>query len=102
MKDAVRQLSDRDTVRELIDLTAKIGGYFASTSPKSAANAVPKRFEAGKVVPAPTPAESDDTCRHGRKLVEKATWAAQFCQAPDKSDQCEPLWRQKDGSFRAK
>lgn len=62
----------------------------------------PKTFQGGKVVRKAAPkaaAASDSDCPHGRKLVDKGSWAAMFCQAQDKGDQCEPLWKQKDGSF---
>ncbi|MCX4685451.1 hypothetical protein OG401_14190 [Kitasatospora purpeofusca] len=61
----------------------------------------PKRFEGGKVVAKGSSGDAED-CPHGRKLFEKGDWAAMFCQAREKSDQCPPLWRQKDGSFKAK
>ncbi|MER5883114.1 hypothetical protein ABT160_04740 [Streptomyces sp. NPDC001941] len=48
------------------------------------------------------PAVAGDACPHGRTLREgqgaKGPWAALFCSAP-KGSQCDPLWRQKDGSF---
>ncbi|MFJ8041184.1 hypothetical protein ACIRBX_11830 [Kitasatospora sp. NPDC096147] len=89
----------------LIDLTAKAAEYtqsrYQGAAPSQAAQ--PTRFEGGKVVPASNSAgPADDDCAHGRKLVEKGSWAALFCQAREKSDQCEPLWRQKDGSYKAK
>ncbi|MFI5802949.1 hypothetical protein [Streptomyces sp. NPDC051561] len=60
----------------------------------------PKEFKGGRVVAKES--AGDDDCTHGRKLVEKGTWAAMFCQAEPKSSQCDPLWRQKDGTYKAK
>ncbi|MEU3599623.1 hypothetical protein ABZ714_12990 [Streptomyces sp. NPDC006798] len=92
----------------LIDLTARAAGYMRS---KHIAPETPKgqpKFQNGKVQH-PTPAAADAgeyTCEHGRRTFKDGgSWAAQFCGAPQsvaKSDQCPPLWRQKDGSFRAK
>ncbi|MCZ4119013.1 hypothetical protein O3X23_06335 [Streptomyces sp. H39-S7] len=88
----------------LIDLTAKAAEYTRTQykGGSAAAGSAPKRFENGKVTTKSTPAGEADDCEHGRKLVEKSDWAALFCQAREKSDQCEPLWRQKDGSYKAK
>ncbi|WP_317452980.1 hypothetical protein [Streptomyces sp. CBMA29] len=87
----------------LIDLAAKAAEYTRGQYKGAAGSgSAPKRFENGKVTNKATPAAADDDCPHGRKLVEKNDWAALFCQAREKSDQCEPLWRQKDGSYKAK
>jgi hypothetical protein len=85
----------------LIDLTAKAADYTRGQY-RGTSSATPKRFEDGKVRRAEAPADNGDTCPHGRKLVEKENWAARFCQAQDRADQCAPLWRQKDGTFKAK
>ncbi|MEU3825201.1 hypothetical protein AB0F36_07725 [Streptomyces sp. NPDC029080] len=91
----------------VIELTSKAAQYTREQFKGGSAGggSAPKRFENGRVVnkgQASSDGPADDDCQHGRKLVEKANWAALFCQARDKSDQCEPLWRQKDGSFKAK
>ncbi|MGW1278494.1 hypothetical protein ACWD4V_16280 [Streptomyces tsukubensis] len=92
---------------ELIDLTAKAASFMRS---KHIAPEAPKgqpKFAGGKVQHQTTPADAGEyTCEHGRRnFKDGGTWAAQFCGAPQgvpKSDQCPPLWRQKDGSYRAK
>lgn len=88
----------------LIDLTAKAAEYTRTQYKGGAAasGSAPKKFENGRVTNKATAAPADDDCPHGRKLVEKNDWSALFCQAREKSDQCEPLWRQKDGSYKAK
>lgn len=90
----------------LIELTSKAADYTRSQYKGSGGNpgggAAPKRFAGGKVQQREaTPAVAGDDCPHGRSLVQKATWTALFCQAENKGDQCEPLWKQKDGSFKA-
>ncbi|GAA4071103.1 hypothetical protein [Streptomyces hundungensis] len=87
----------------LIDLTAKAAQY-THEQYMGGAGAAPKRFENGKVVASKTNG-SDYTCDHGqRTFKDGGSWAAYFCggRGLDKSEQCPPLWRQKDGSFRAK
>jgi hypothetical protein len=92
----------------LIELTSKAAEYTRSQHKGSgagpgrpAANA-PKQFSGGKVQSKGNAAPpADDDCEHGRSLVEKATWAALFCNGPD-GDKCEPLWRQKNGTYKAK
>ncbi|MFJ9771792.1 hypothetical protein ACIRVF_11140 [Kitasatospora sp. NPDC101157] len=90
----------------LIDLTAKAADYTRGLykGGGGAGSAAPKRFENGRVTSksAPAAGPGDDDCPHGRKLVDKGSWSAMFCQAQNKGDQCEPLWKQKDGSFKAK
>ncbi|MEU9603666.1 hypothetical protein [Streptomyces sp. NPDC048057] len=91
----------------LIDLTAKAAGYMRA---QHIAPETPKgqpKFAGGKVQHQTTPADAGEyICEHGRRnFKDGGTWAAQFCGAPQgvqKSDQCPPLWRQKDGSYRAK
>ncbi|MEU8948754.1 hypothetical protein [Streptomyces sp. NPDC048489] len=87
----------------LIDLTAKAAEYtreqYKGGQPGGAA--APKRFQNGKVTTSKKPSVADDDCPHGRSLVEKANWSALFCNGDD-GDKCEPLWKQKDGSFKAK
>ncbi|MBF6055501.1 hypothetical protein [Streptomyces eurocidicus] len=90
----------------LIDFTAKAAQHVREQD-KGGAGAAPKRFENGKVVSA-APSAGGDTgysCDHGpRNFREGGSWAAYFCggRGLDKSQQCPPLWRQTDGSFRAK
>ncbi|WP_449658138.1 hypothetical protein [Streptomyces buecherae] len=58
-------------------------------------------FQNGRVV---LPDQAPDQCPHGRTFREgtgaKGPWAAMFCSGPQGA-QCDPLWRQKDGSFKA-
>jgi hypothetical protein len=89
----------------LIDLTAKAADYTRSQY-KGGGNpgggSAPKRFNGGRVENAgAAPKTAGDDCPHGRSLVSKANWTALFCDGPD-GDKCEPLWKQKDGSFKAK
>ncbi|MFF1908647.1 hypothetical protein [Kitasatospora sp. NPDC058218] len=88
----------------LIDLTAKAADYARGQyKGGGGGNTAPKRFENGRVTAKAAPSGlGDDDCPHGRKLVDKGSWSAMFCQAQNKGDQCEPLWKQKDGTFKAK
>ncbi|MFE9455955.1 hypothetical protein [Streptomyces californicus] len=92
------------SLKGLLERAAKIQTFNSElNAPVAKADgSTPKRFEGGRVVSKGSDGPADDDCSHGRKLVEKANWAALFCQAREKSDQCEPLWRQKDGSYKAK
>lgn len=101
----MNQLLQKDA-NELADLMKRMAQVqaYSTTLNQKAPDTAAKTFQNGRVqttqsAPAGTP---DDPCPHGRKLVEKAGWAALFCQAADKNGQCEPLWRQKDGSYKAK
>ncbi|MGW6597885.1 hypothetical protein [Streptomyces sp. NPDC055036] len=84
----------------LLDLTSQAAGAFVDkhepfSKPSSSS---PKQFVNGRVQPKQAvSAPADDDCTHGRNLVAKANWTAMFCQ----SDACKPLWKQKDGSFKA-
>ncbi|MEU6765874.1 hypothetical protein ABZ916_25565 [Streptomyces sp. NPDC046853] len=63
--------------------------------------AAPKRFNGGRVEQKDqAPKTAGDDCPHGRSMVSKANWTALFCDGPD-GDKCEPLWKQKDGSYKA-
>jgi hypothetical protein len=88
----------------LIDLTSKAAAYTREQYKGGQAGGAGarKQFNGGKVEQKGTPQLAGDDCPHGRKLVAKDSWSAMFCQAENKSDQCEPLWKQKDGSFKAK
>ncbi|MEU3690498.1 hypothetical protein [Streptomyces narbonensis] len=90
----------------LIDLTAKAANYVRT---QHIAPEPPKgqpKFQGGKVQHQGQAAEGEYTCEHGnRNFKDGGSWAAQFCGAPQgvpKSEQCPPLWRQKDGTFKAK
>ncbi|MFG3582589.1 hypothetical protein [Streptomyces sp. NPDC047990] len=88
----------------LIELTAKAAAYtreqYKGGQPGGPGGQ--KKFQGGKVSStSKKPTVADDDCPHGRALVEKPTWSALFCQGDD-GDKCEPLWKQKDGSFKAK
>jgi hypothetical protein len=92
----------------LIDLATKAADYTRSQYKGSGGNPgggqAPKRFNGGKVERRDSgdqaPKTAGDDCPHGRSLVSKANWTALFCDGPD-GDKCEPLWKQKDGSFKA-
>jgi hypothetical protein len=89
----------------LIDFAAKAAEYTRSQYKGSGTNpgggAAPKRFNGGKVEPKGSPKLSDDSCPHGRSLVQKPNWTAMFCDGPD-GDKCEPLWQdKKTGQFKA-
>ncbi|MGW0876696.1 hypothetical protein ACWD3Z_40410 [Streptomyces sp. NPDC002740] len=96
--------SEGTSLKGLLERASKIQAFNTelNTPAAKAGGSAPKKFENGRVVNKGSDGPADDDCQHGRKLVEKGTWAALFCQAREKSDQCEPLWRQKDGSFKAK
>ncbi|MFD8088946.1 hypothetical protein [Streptomyces malaysiensis] len=92
-------------LKSLLERAAKVQSFNTGLNAPAGGGggSAPKKFENGRVVNKSTDAgPADDDCQHGRKLVEKANWAALFCQAREKSDQCDPLWRQKDGSYKAK
>lgn len=93
----------------LIDLASKAAEYTRSQY-KGGGNpgggAAPKSFSGGRVQRRDSgggqaaPKTAGDECPHGRSLVSKSNWTALFCDGPD-GDKCEPLWKQKDGSFKA-
>lgn len=87
-----------DTASKLAQVTRD--GYKGGSGP------APKRFENGKVVTAPaTGGVTAYSCDHGpRTFKDGGSWAAHFCggRGLDKSQQCPPLWRQQDGTYRAK
>ncbi|MFC8099410.1 hypothetical protein [Streptomyces sp. NPDC057363] len=104
--DLVKALADKGVV-ELVSHAAV--AVRAAHKPSDGAQAsrggatAPKRFSGGKVQGAAAP--EGDSCQHGRTLREgqgaKGPWAALFCSAREKSDQCDPLWKdQKTGEFR--
>ncbi|MER6912261.1 hypothetical protein ABT354_11360 [Streptomyces sp. NPDC000594] len=88
----------------LIELNAKFAQYTREKHQGGAGATTKPRFENGKVV-AGASSSSDYTCDHGqRNFRDGGSWAAYFCggRGLDKAQQCPPLWKQKDGSFRAK
>lgn len=96
---------------ELMKLVRKGSEFFVSTGPQgdapsaSSAPATPQGGSQGGGKPNP-PGVPSINCNHGpRNYVSKANWAALFCGAPQETpdnEKCEPLWRQKDGSYKAK
>ncbi|MFI5877562.1 hypothetical protein ACIBAH_35085 [Streptomyces sp. NPDC051445] len=105
--DLIKALADRGVVEMVSHAavavrTAHKGDGGGSASRGGAA--APKTFQGGKVQPKTAPA-GDDSCQHGRTLREgngkNGPWAALFCSAREKSEQCDPLWKdQKTGEFR--
>ncbi|MEU2513754.1 hypothetical protein [Streptomyces syringium] len=89
----------------LIDLTVKAAQHVREQY-KGSSGPAPKRFENGKVVTAPAAGDvTAYSCNHGpRTFKDGGSWAAHFCggRGLDKSQQCPPLWRQQDGTYRAK
>ncbi|MFE6226871.1 hypothetical protein [Streptomyces sp. NPDC057854] len=100
--DLMKALADKGVI-DLAALAAKkVRETHQPTAGKGGGSA-PKTFQGGKVqTQQSASATGDDSCPHGRTLREgqgaKGGWAAMFCNAP-KGSQCDPLWRQKDGSF---
>lgn len=99
--DLMKSLADKGVI-DLAALAAKKVRETHQPVAGKGANSVPKTFQGGKVQTQSAPSAGDDSCSHGRTLREgqgaKGPWAAMFCNAP-KGSQCDPLWRQKDGSF---
>jgi hypothetical protein len=100
--DVMKALADKGVI-DLAALAAKKVRETHQPTAGKGGNATPKTFQGGKVqTQQSAPASGDDSCQHGRTLREgqgaKGPWAALFCNAP-KGSQCDPLWRQKDGSF---
>jgi hypothetical protein len=118
VEDALAQLQ-KGPVKDLVDLTAKVGSYFANSgngapaAAPQAAPATPPQFVNGQVVqggqplhqPAPQPA-SGTACAHGERVLRegngaKGPWAGLMCPTPKGTPgQCAPLWKQKDGTFK--
>ena len=98
VRELVTALADNGVIELVSSAAVKMRDTHQPSAGKAAA-AVPKTFSGGKVQSA---APAGDSCQHGRTLREgqgaKGAWAAMFCNAP-KGSNCEPLWRQKDGSF---
>jgi hypothetical protein len=110
---AVIRAGDAETAKEriqeaqrtgLLEMIAKASGHVSTLigdKPSGGGQSRPApRPGGGSQAPAET--VDGDSCTHGRRLVDKGSWAAKFCGHPDKSQQCEPLWRDKQGNFKAK
>ncbi|MFI2909432.1 hypothetical protein ACG2OD_14400 [Streptomyces sp. PDY-4] len=98
----MKALADKGVIDLAAMAAKKVRETHQPTAGKGGNNA-PKTFQGGKVqTQQSAPAADGDSCTHGRTLREgngtKGAWAALFCSAP-KGSQCDPLWRQKDGSF---
>lgn len=95
--ELVKALADNG----VIEATSQAAVAMRNGHKPSAGNTAPKTFQGGKVQQAAN-APANDSCSHGRTLREgqgaKGPWAALFCNAP-KGSNCDPLWKQKDGSF---
>ncbi|TDD97217.1 hypothetical protein [Actinomadura rubrisoli] len=64
-------------------------------------NSSPSRPEGQNSLP---PGVQPMSCAHGQRVYRsgkgaKGEWAALMCPVDDRSSQCSPAWRQKDGSF---
>ncbi|MFJ8930626.1 hypothetical protein ACIRLA_28990 [Streptomyces sp. NPDC102364] len=98
--DLMKALADKGVI-DLAALAAKKVRETHQPSAGKGGNSAPKTFQGGKVQ-TQQGAPDGDSCPHGRTLREgqgaKGPWAAMFCNAP-KGSNCDPLWRQKDGSF---
>ncbi|MCY0941887.1 hypothetical protein [Streptomyces antarcticus] len=99
--DLMRALADKGVIELASHAAKKVRETHQPTAGKGG-NSVPKTFQGGKVQSAAPSAPGDDSCPHGRTMREgqgkNGAWAALFCNAP-KGSNCDPLWRQKDGSF---
>lgn len=99
VRELVQALADHGVIELVSSAAVKMRATYQQPT-QGDGSAVPKTFSNGRVQPA-TPVEGDP-CPHGRTPREgqgsKGAWAALFCNAP-KGAQCDPLWRQKDGSF---
>ncbi|MFB7782042.1 hypothetical protein ACFC1D_04895 [Streptomyces vinaceus] len=100
--DLIKALADKGVIELASHAAKKVRETHQPTAGKGG-NSTPKTFQGGKVQAASGPFGGDgDSCSHGRTLREgqgkNGPWAAMFCNAP-KGSNCDPLWRQKDGSF---
>lgn len=101
--DLVKALADRGVIQMVSH--AAVAMRDTHQPPAGRSGGAPK-FQNGRVTQqaqAPAPAGvAGDNCQHGRTLREgqgkNGAWAAMFCNAP-KGSNCDPLWRQKDGTF---
>lgn len=102
VRELVQALADNGVIELVSSAAVKMRDTHQPSAGRGG-NSTPKTFSGGKVqAQQSAPATGDDSCSHGRTLREgqgaKGSWAALFCNAP-KGSQCDPLWRQKDGSF---
>ncbi|WP_251058862.1 hypothetical protein [Streptomyces sp. ISL-87] len=99
--DLMKALADKGVIELASHAAKKVRETHQPVAGKGG-NAAPKTFQGGKVQQAAPSSPAGDSCPHGRTLREgqgaKGAWAALFCNAP-KGSNCDPLWRQKDGSF---
>lgn len=100
--ELVKALADNGVIELVSHAAVKMRETHQPAAGKGG-NSAPKTFQGGKVqTQQSVQAPDGDPCTHGRTLREgngtKGSWAALFCSAP-KGSQCDPLWRQKDGSF---
>ncbi|MFD7605178.1 hypothetical protein ACFWAN_32685 [Streptomyces mirabilis] len=102
VRELVQALADNGVIELVSSAAVKMRDTHQSAAGKGG-DAAPKTFQGGKVQNvSAAAAPAGDPCQHGRTLREgqgaKGPWAALFCNAP-KGSNCDPLWRQKDGSF---
>jgi hypothetical protein len=99
--DLMKALADKGVIELASHAAKKVRETHQPTAGKGGTS-TPKTFQGGKVQDAAPAGPAGDSCSHGRTLREgqgaKGPWAALFCNAP-KGSQCDPLWRQKNGSF---
>ncbi|MEU4492598.1 hypothetical protein AB0F96_03800 [Streptomyces sp. NPDC023998] len=101
VRELVQALADNGVIELVSSAAVKMRDTHQPPAGRGG-NSAPKTFQGGKVQSAAPAAPAGDNCPHGRTLREgqgaKGAWAALFCNAP-KGSNCDPLWRQKDGSF---
>jgi hypothetical protein len=99
VKELETGLTDLAMVSTLIKSTgAELGGVPAQAAPTVAA--VAQAFNATPVAaaPAPAPAASGNTCRHGAMTLrsgigQKGPWSGYMCAAPKGApDKCDTIW----------
>jgi hypothetical protein len=107
--DLIKALADKGVVEMASNAAAAVRGAHKGSGGGNASRggaAAPKTFQNGRVqAQSGGGAPAGDSCPHGRTLREgqgqKGAWAAMFCSAREKSEQCDPLWKdQKTGEFR--
>ncbi|MEU6704750.1 hypothetical protein [Streptomyces wuyuanensis] len=103
VRELVQALADNGVIELVSSAAVKMRDTHQPAAGRS--GSAPKEFKNGRVQAKQAPADvpADDDCPHGRTLREgkgsNGPWAALFCNERNKSAQCDPLWRQKDGSF---
>jgi len=106
--DLIKALADKGVVEMVSHAAVAVRSAHKGSGGGNATRggaAAPKTFQGGRVVAKEESAGSPgDSCPHGRTIREgqgkAGPWAAMFCNAQSKAEQCDPLWRQKDGSFK--